>query len=185
MTLTPCTASATAALLARCYPMSIRRSSAEDGHSISQPMWRLALITAVFLLATPPHASADAGLIGDWREPGGSIIQIARCGPDLCATLVAISAKAPSPLDLHNPDPDQRAKPLCGLIIGKSFHESSPDHAEGGMLYDPKSGRTYHGEMTATGDTLALRGYVGLKLFGRTESWTRTPAGASCSPQQR
>lgn len=38
--------------------------------------------------------------------------------------------------------------------------------------------------MTAEGDVLHLRGYLGIKLFGRTETWTRLPATTpipSCS----
>jgi uncharacterized protein (DUF2147 family) len=36
--------------------------------------------------------------------------------------------------------------------------------------------------MTAEGDELHLRGYVGFKLFGKTETWTRTsPSDATCT----
>jgi len=84
-------------------------------------------------------------------------------------------------LDIHNPDASLRQKLLCGLVIGRGFHATSPTYADGGSLYDPKSGKTYHGEMTANGDQLALRGYIGVKLFGRTETWTRTPAPIACS----
>jgi uncharacterized protein (DUF2147 family) len=145
-------------------------------------MMRLLPAILLLTLAFAPcvHAASPA-LDGDWREPGGSIIHIAPCGADICATLVAIRANAPSRLDIHNPDPAQRSHPLCGLVIGRSFHKTSPDHAEGGMLYDPKSGKTYHGEMTVAGDKLDLRGYVGLKVFGRTETWTRTQDTKPCA----
>ena len=76
-------------------------------------------------------------------------------------------------MDVKNPAPALRSRHLCGLQIGYDFHPAGPAHAEDGRLYDPKSGRTYHGEMTSEGDQLHLRGYVGMRMFGRTEIWTR------------
>lgn len=118
-------------------------------------------------------AQDHAGVSGDWREPGGSVVRVAPCGDAICARLVKLSDSAPSQVDGHNPDPAKRSRPLCGVQIGSGFHPTGPDHADDGQLYDPKSGKTYHGEMTSSGDTLKLRGYVGIKVFGRTESWTR------------
>ena len=60
-----------------------------------------------------------------------------------------------------------------GLEIGRGFRLTDPAHAEDGTLYDPKSGKTYHGVMESAGDKLKLRGYVGIKALGRTEVWTR------------
>lgn len=124
----------------------------------------------------------DDGLVGDWTDPGGSMIRIAPCGPNLCATLVAIRANAPSQFDIHNPDASRRNQRLCGLLIGRDFRRTSPTHAEDGTLYDPKTGKTYHGEMTVSGDHLELRGYVGIKLFGRSETWARAEHAPSPCP---
>jgi uncharacterized protein (DUF2147 family) len=44
---------------------------------------------------------------------------------------------------------------------------------DGGTIYDPKSGKTYSCKMTLKGDKLDIRGFVGLSLLGRTETWTR------------
>lgn len=113
------------------------------------------------------------GVTGDWRAAGGAIIRIAPCGSDLCAHLIKISSKEPYTVDGQNPDPAKKARPLCNLEIGSGFRSKDPDHAEGGRLYDPRSGKTYHGTMIAEGDELNLRGYVGVKAFGRSEKWTR------------
>ena len=121
------------------------------------------------------------GVLGYWKEPQGSVIHVETCGEDVSATLVAISPLAPARIDAKNPDENLRQRTLCGLRIGKGFHRTGSDKAEGGVLYDPKSGRTYHGVMTAHGDQMDLRGYVGLALFGRTERWTRTTETAVCA----
>lgn len=129
-------------------------------------------------------AEQSSGVIGDWTEPSGSTIRIEFCGKDLCARLIAVSKQAPTRFDIHNPDPASKGRQLCGLEIGGGFHLSADQtHAEGGFLYDPKSGKTYRGSMTSYADRLELRGYIGIKLFGRSEVWTRSRTKPSvCAP---
>jgi uncharacterized protein (DUF2147 family) len=142
----------------------------------------LALLScAIGLSAQAP----STGVLGFWREPTGSVIEIFNCGSDICAKMVAISPTADGKFDGNNPDPKARTLPLCGLQIGYGFHLGDASHADGGKLYDPKNGKTYHGTMSADGDKLNLRGYVGIKALGRTETWTRTNADAvTCSTQR-
>jgi hypothetical protein len=90
--------------------------------------------------------------------------------------IVFVSPKADSTMDIHNPDASLRARSLCALEIGSRFHASDASHASGGTIYDPKSGNTYRGTMVVDGDTLRLRGYIGISLFGRTEIWHRVHA---------
>jgi len=138
------------------------------------------LIVALMLLILP-RAHAQDGLLGQWTEPGGSTIAIYSCASGVCAKLIALSRHVHASTDVQNPDAALRQRPLCGLQIGSGFHPNGPNAADGGQLYDPKSGKTYSGSMASSGDTLKLRGYVGFKLFGRTELWTRARAGvASC-----
>ena len=129
----------------------------------------LALFTVLVSLAWPENSS----VLGEWTTPNGSVVSIYRCGSAVCARVVAVSSQAPSHVDAQNPNPALRSRPLCGLQIGANFHLTAPNHAEGGRLYDPKSGNTYSGWMTSSGDLLKLRGYIGISLFGRTETWIR------------
>ena len=138
----------------------------------------LLLGTLAFTLAA--RAQTGGGVLGDWREPGGSVIRIAACGQDICLHLIKLSAGETHTVDGLNPDPAKQTRPLCNLEIGSGFHLSdpgNPDEAEDGRLYDPKSGKTYSGTMRADGDVLRLRGYILIKSFGRTEQWTRVPGG--------
>ncbi|MGI4854142.1 MAG: DUF2147 domain-containing protein [Janthinobacterium lividum] len=124
--------------------------------------------------AGPAAAAAQTtGVQGDWREASGSVIRIAPCGDALCAKLVLVSAAAPVSVDGMNPDSSLRTRPLCGLLIGEGFHATDPNKADEGKLYDPKTGKTYKGAMTSEGDTLLLRGYIGIAAFGRTAKWDR------------
>lgn len=138
------------------------------------------LAVAFALLASVGASAQDSGVLGYWKEPTGSVIHIDHCGADICATLVALRPTAPSRVDVHNPDRRLQSRSLCGLQIGQGFHLASANRADGGTLYDPKSGKTYRGTMTSEGDRLNLRGYVGLPMFGRSETWTRTTAVETC-----
>ena len=131
---------------------------------------------------TSPLAAAAPNVFGDWKEPGGAVIRVAPCGSDVCATILTVSPNAPAQVDARNPDPAQQTRSLCGLVIGRSFHLNGQERARDGLLYDPRSGKTYHGEMSAEGDELHLRGYIGMRMFGRTQTWMRTSGVSPCAP---
>ncbi len=142
----------------------------------------LSLAAALLVLATAA-AAQDPGVQGNWLTPGGAVVRIGPCATEpgaICATLVKSEPDSPSTVDGQNPDPAKRTRKLCGLEIGYGFHLTDPTHADNGHLYDPKSGKTYSGVMSSNGDQLDLRGYIGIKAFGRTETWTRTSASAVC-----
>lgn len=140
-------------------------------------------ILTLFLVALATAQGQNNSVLGNWRNPSGSIIQIYRCGADVCLRLLVVRRDAPSRVDGKNPNPSLRSRQLCGLQIGTKFHLTTPSRAEGGQLYDPQSGHTYSGMMTRDGDRLKLRGYIAFSLFGRTETWTRAPDNVQpCKP---
>lgn len=134
------------------------------------------LAGAMLLLASLRLGAQPSGVVGDWKDPTGSVIRISECGARLCLHIVFLSPEAPAATDVHNPEPGERHRALCGLEIGSGFALHDADHAAGGTLYDPKSGKTYRGSMTAEGAKLELRGYVGIPLFGESQTWTRVAA---------
>ncbi|HVS75461.1 MAG TPA: DUF2147 domain-containing protein [Steroidobacteraceae bacterium] len=138
------------------------------------------MLLLVATLATAAAYAQAPAVTGYWREPGGSVIRVAPCDRRLCVEIVQLAAGNHPTRDIHNPDPKLRSRPLCGLRIGEGFVQADPRQARGGHLYDPKSGRTYSGRMTADGNLLHLRGYVGLPMFGRSESWVRTSRPPPC-----
>ena len=145
----------------------------------------LLVILCVALAAASAHAQTPA-LLGYWREPGGSIIRVVACSRQLCVQIAQLPAANHRVTDSRNPDPRLRSRPLCGLRIGAGFVQIDPQHARDGHLYDPRNGRTYSGAMTAEGNFLHLRGYVGLRIFGRTQTWARTSQPRrACAPLRR
>lgn len=77
--------------------------------------------------------------------------------------------------DARNPDKNKRNHPIIGLVILKDFKFDGDDEWTGGDIYDPQNGKTYSCYLYLKDrNTLKLRGYIGISLIGRTETWTRS-----------
>ena len=78
-------------------------------------------------------------------------------------------------IDKENPDPKLRKRKLQGLVILRGFVYDENNEWEDGEIYDPKTGNDYSCNMTLSDDgkKLDVRGYIGISLFGRTQTWTR------------
>ena len=70
-----------------------------------------------------------------------------------------------------------RNKPIIGMTILRNFKISPTNPLEyaGGMILDPTSGKLYKSKLrlNSTGKRLSLRGYVGVELIGRSQTWIR------------
>jgi uncharacterized protein (DUF2147 family) len=78
--------------------------------------------------------------------------------------------------DEKNPDPALRDRPLTGLELFAGFSWDGDGRWEGGTIYDPNSGKTFRCIITwVDTDTLKVRGYIGVPMLGRTETWKRVP----------
>ena len=75
-------------------------------------------------------------------------------------------------LDIHNTDAKKRSRPLMGMVVLRGFKKVGGNEYEDGTIYDPKNGKTYSCKMELNGDKLDVRGYVGVSLLGRTDTWT-------------
>lgn len=78
-------------------------------------------------------------------------------------------------VDHKNPDAKLQSRPLMDLVILTGLVIDGNTKYKNGKIYDPKSGKTYSAKAELTNNnTLALRGYIGVSLVGRTDTWTRT-----------
>lgn len=78
-------------------------------------------------------------------------------------------------VDKENPDESLKKRPIIGLEILTDFVYDGDYTWVDGDIYDPKSGDSYSCKMYLSKDykTLEVRGYIGISLFGRTETWKR------------
>jgi uncharacterized protein (DUF2147 family) len=79
--------------------------------------------------------------------------------------------------DSKNPDLNLRNQSILNLQIlnGLVYNPGDKEWA-GGMIYDPKSGKTYDCFVWLEGkDILQLKGFIaGIRMLGRKSAWTRT-----------
>ena len=142
-------------------------------------MNKLLLIAIMAIVyAVPGMAQNPDAVTGIWSSPHGSgRIQIYKKGAQYFGKLVWI--KEPNDEngkpkhDIHNPNKNLRSAPVIGLDVLKNFKYDDGEWVDG-TAYDPKSGKTYSCKMSLENpDRLNIRGYIGISLLGRTETWSR------------
>ncbi|WP_051908745.1 DUF2147 domain-containing protein [Candidatus Odyssella acanthamoebae] len=110
---------------------------------------------------------------GYWlTENNDAKVHIYKCGDKLCGKIVDLKEKCRD----GKPKVDEETKQATlGLEIIKGFKPADENSWEDGTVRDPKEGKTYSGSMEMPNNNqVDLRGYVGIKLLGRTSEWRRT-----------
>lgn len=76
--------------------------------------------------------------------------------------------------DSNNSDAQKRRQPILGLVNLRGFDHVSGNSWENGKIYDPENGKEYSCKLTLRdNNTLDVRGYIGISLIGRTDTWVR------------
>jgi len=65
---------------------------------------------------------------------------------------------------------------IAGMRIMEGLQRKGLEY-EGGEILDPGNGKVYRARMTLSpdGSRLDVRGFIGVSLFGRTQTWLREP----------
>ncbi|MBC8058180.1 MAG: DUF2147 domain-containing protein [Rhizobiales bacterium] len=142
------------------------------------------LVVAMSLgpFAAIAHAQATpAGLwktIDDETKKERSLIRITESGGVFTGRLEKLlDPPAKGDVVCEKCTDERKDKPLVGmaLIRGVKHNENDKTSWDGGEILDPNNGKTYKVRLTPQdgGKTLAVRGYIGAPVFGRTQTWLR------------
>jgi len=135
----------------------------------------LLLLTA---LSFSGFAQNRDAILGQWvNSTGEAHVDITKKGEKYFGKIVWLKEpkdeKGNTKTDAKNPDAALKSRPILGLEILNNFVYDDGKWTDG-KIYDPKSGKTYSCNMTMKGnDILNMRGYVGISLLGRSETWKR------------
>ena len=142
---------------------------------------KAALLVSLMLLAGAgfPQSRSPAGLWQTYSDRTGEmdgLVRIAEENGELQGIVEAVfSPPAPSVNPLCEKCAGElRNKPIAGMKILRGLRWDGEQYS-GGEILDPDEGRFYRCSLrvTGAGRALEVRGYVGIPLLGRTQTWKR------------
>jgi uncharacterized protein (DUF2147 family) len=143
-------------------------------------MKKLILLLSIFSFAFVNAQTAEGDqILGVWQTgTGKGRIQITKYGDKYGGKIIWLrdpnDATGKPKLDVKNPDGNKKKNPLLGLSNLLGFTYEGKGKYGNGSIYDPENGKTYNCVINLENEnTLKVRGYIGITLIGRTDTWTR------------
>jgi|SRR5690606_9927051 len=137
------------------------------------------LVTLLLMFTLGTFMSQAQSAVGKWKtiddETGEakSIVEIYEKNGKIYGKVIDILNPAKKNAVCKECKGADKNKPILGLVILKDLTKEGNEWT-GGQILDPNKGKLYKCTVTLEGkDKLNVRGYVGISLIGRTQTWHR------------
>jgi uncharacterized protein (DUF2147 family) len=120
------------------------------------------------------------GIVGVWKTgEGTAMVRIYKNADKYQGKIVWL--KEPNDpetgkpkVDKNHPDAAVQSRAILGLVNIWGFTYKGQNVWDEGNIYDPKNGNTYSCTIKLENqNTLEVRGFIGVSIIGRTDTWTR------------
>ena len=139
--------------------------------------------TALIAAALHTGAWAQTSPVGLWKtiddetKQEKSLVRISESGGVLVGKVEKILTPGRQDATCVPCSDDRKDQPVQGMTILRGVKQNASDKGlwDGGEILDPNNGKTYRVRMTPVdgGKALEVKGYIGVPLLGRTQTWTR------------
>lgn len=139
-------------------------------------------ILAAGLLLTFSAIAQTTSPVGLWKNIDDTtgkpkaLIRITESGGELSGKIEKLFRE---PSEEVNPkcvkcEGDNKDKPIVGLTMLQGMKADGTEYS-GGTILDPANGKVYKSKMSLLDDgkKLSVRGYIGVPLLGRSQTWIR------------
>jgi uncharacterized protein (DUF2147 family) len=140
----------------------------------------IALVAFSFSTSFKSIEDNPEAIVGVWKTgEGNAMVRIYKNGDKYQGKVVwlkePIDPETGKPkVDKNHPDETVRSRAILGLINVWGFVFKGNNVWDEGNIYDPKNGNTYSCTIKMNNaNTLEVRGFIGVSLIGRTDTWTR------------